>query len=398
MTLIFDVHTHYTPPSMKDNLKAFAEKEPYWGLLITPDPVNHTEQGWATPERMIADMDRGGVDKAVILGVYRQTAENARETNDETLEIMRRYKDRILGFGVVAPHPLDKALDELKRCVDNGMLGIGELNPYGQGISFDDPNFLKIVEACIDAGIVLNLHVSEEVGHFYLGKSTTRLLDYYHLACRYPELKLVLAHWGGGLIFYEIVPEVQQNLKNVYYDLAATPLLYPTQSIFNVALQCVSHKKLLYGSDYPLIVYPKKQKEPDFRPFLDEIKEMGLPEEVYADVMGKNAARLFGMLPLETAEEPERKARKGAGDSKVITEIQDPRTTAISEYMSISVVARAWPVTQPVFERYGIPWKDTPVPFWEPIAQAAAARGLGPEARQKLIEELNELASKSAIS
>jgi len=66
--------------------------------------------------------------------------------------------------------------------------------------------------------------------------------------------------------------------------------------------------------------------------------------------------------------------------------------------MSISVVARAWPVTQPVFERYGIPWKDTPVPFWEPIAQAAAARGLGPEARQKLIEELNELASKSAIS
>jgi len=193
------------------------------------------------------------------------------------------------------------------------------------------------------------------------------------------------------------VPEVQQNLKNVYYDLAATPLLYPTQSIFNVALQCVSHKKLLYGSDYPLIVYPKKQKEPDFRPFLDEIKEMGLPEEVYADVMGKNAARLFGMLPLEMAEEPERKARKGAGDSKVITEIQDPRTTAISEYMSISAVARAWPVTQPVFERYGIPWKDTPVPFWEPIAQAAAARGLGPEARQKLIEELNELASKSAI-
>lgn len=393
MTLIFDVHTHYTPPSMKDNLKAFAEREPYWGLLITPDPVNHTEQGWATPERMIADMDQAGVDKAIILGVYRQTAEDARTTNNETLEIIRRYKNRIMGFGVVASQPLDKALDELKRCADNGMLGIGELNPYGQGISFDDPNFLKIVEACIDANLVLNLHVSEEVGHFYLGKSTTRLLDYYHLACRYPELKIVLAHWGGGLIFYEIVPEVRENLRNVYYDTAATPLLYPTQSIFNVALQCISYKKLLYGSDYPLLVYPKKQKEPDFRPFLDEIKEAALSEDVYADVMGKNAARLFGFLPPEISEETEKKGKKVAGNSKIITEIRDPKTTTISEYMSISAVANAWPITQAVFEKHGIPWKDSPVPFWEPIAQAAAAHGLGPEARAKLIKELNELIS-----
>jgi len=393
MSLIIDAHTHYTPPSMKENLNAFVENEPYWGLLINPDPASYTVQGWATPERMISDMDQGGVDKAIILGGYRQTAESAREANDETLGIMRRYTDRIMGFGVVAPHPLDTALDELRRCVDNGMLGIGELNPYGQGITFDDPGFLKIVEACINAGIVLNLHVSEEVGHFYLGKSATRLLDYYHLAYRFPELKLVLAHWGGGLIFYEIMPEVRQNLKNVYYDTAATPLLYPTQSIFNVALQCVSHKKLLYGSDYPLLVYPKKQKEPDFRPFLDEIEEMGLPEEVYADVMGRNAARLFGLLPPETVEGPKEAPKKSTGKDKVITEIQYPEATTISEYMSISAVASYWPETHQVFEKYNIPWKDSPVPFWEPIAQAAAARMMGPKARQRLVDELNEAIS-----
>lgn len=389
MTFIFDAHTHYTPPSLKENLKTFGEKEPFWGLLITPDS-SHNVQGWATAERMIADMDQGGVDKAVILGAYRQTAENARETNDETLEVMQKYKDHILGFGVVAPHPLSEALDEVKRCVDSGMLGIGELNPYGQGISFEDPNFLTIVEACIDANLVLNLHVSEEVGHFYLGKSTTRLLDYYHLAYRYPELKLVLAHWGGGLFFYEIMPEVRRTLKNVYYDTATTPLLYPTQSIFNVALQCVSHKKLLYGSDYPLIVYPRKQKEPDFWQFLNEIKELGLPEDVYEDVMGKNAARLFGMLPSEPVEETEVQTRKSGGDSRVITEIQDPKSMHISGNMAISAVASAWPVTRQVFEKYGIPWKDTPVPFWEPIAQAAAAQMMGPKVRQQLINDLND--------
>lgn len=394
MTLIIDTHTHFTPPSMKDNLEAFSEKEPYWGLLITPDPVNHTEQGWATPQRMIEDMDKAGVDKAILLGVYRQTPENARETNNDTLAVMREYPDRILGFGVMAPSPLDKALDEVKRCVDNGMAGIGELNPYGQGTTFDDPNFLKVVEAVIDAGIVLNLHVSEEVGHFYLGKSTTRLMDYYRLACRYPELKLVLAHWGGGLIFFEIVPEVRRNLKNVYYDIAGSPLLYPTPAIFNVAMQCISHKKLLYGSDYPLIICPKKQTEPDFRPFLEEIREVGLAEDVYADVMGLNAARLFGMLPAEAELEPEAKP-KAAGASKVITEIPDPEGTAISQYMAISAVANAWPVTRQVFDKYQLPWKDTPVPFWEPIAQAAAAHGMGPAAREKLIHELNETVSKN---
>jgi predicted TIM-barrel fold metal-dependent hydrolase len=398
MTLIIDTHTHFTPPSMKDDLKAFSEKEPYWGLLITPDPVNHTEQGWATPERMIEDMDKAGVDKAIILGVYRQTPESARETNDETLSIMRKYKDRILGFGVMAPASLDKALDEVKRCIDNGMAGIGELNPYGQGITFDDPNFLKVVEAVIDAGVVLNLHVSEEVGHFYLGKSTTRLMEYYRLACRYPELKLVLAHWGGGLIFFEIVPEVRRNLKNVYYDMAGSPLLYPTTSIFNVALQCISHKKLLFGSDYPLIICPKKQNEPDFRPFLDEIKEVGLPEDVYSDIMGLNAARLFGMLPPEPEPESQAKAGTASGASSVITEIAHPESTSISQYMAISAVANAWPATRQVFDKYQIPWKDAPVPFWEPIAQAAAARGFGPDAREKLINELNETVSKNTNS
>jgi hypothetical protein len=52
-----DAHAHYTPPSMIADLEGFAEQEPYWGLLITPDPVNHTAQGWATPERMIDDME-----------------------------------------------------------------------------------------------------------------------------------------------------------------------------------------------------------------------------------------------------------------------------------------------------------------------------------------------------
>jgi hypothetical protein len=58
--------------------------------------------------------------------------------------------------------------------------------------------------------------------------------------------------------------------------------------------------------------------------------------------------------------------------------------------MSTQAVAAAWPETQAVFARHGIPCDDSPVPFWEPIAQAAAAHGLAPDALTRLVAELNE--------
>jgi hypothetical protein len=53
-------------------------------------------------------------------------------------------------------------------------------------------------------------------------------------------------------------------------------------------------------------------------------------------------------------------------------------------------VAAAHPATRAIFERYDIPWRDSPAPFWEPIVQAAAARGYGPAATARLLAELNE--------
>ena len=382
-----DSHIHFPPPSMAENLAAFSEQEPYWGLLLTPDPVNHTVQGWATPERMIDDMDKAGIDKVVLLGVYRHTTESCQDTNNDTLDIIRRWPDRVIGFAVVQPTPVESALDELKRCLDGGMQGVGELNPYGQGLAFDDPRFLRVVEACIEYDIPLNLHVNEEVGHFYLGKTVTPLGNYYQLALQYPELQLILAHWGGGIFFYEIMPEVKRVMKNVWYDLAASPLIFPTNAIFRAALATVSHKKLLFGSDYPLLIYPRTQTEPDFRPFLAELDSLGLEEGVYADVMGLNAARLFGLI----ADEQSSEAASTAATPPHMTNTGAAAPTApISEYMAVRVIASTWPQTRSVFEKHNLPWEDCPVPFWEPLAQSAAARGIGPMARRRLLEELNE--------
>jgi hypothetical protein len=387
-----DAHAHYTPPSMVENLARFAEQEPYWGLLITPNSINHTEQGWATPERMIEDMDRAGLDRIVLLGESQQNHENCVARNDQGLDIVRRWPERVIAFAVIQPRAGKKALDELYRCLDRGMKGVGELGAYSQGYSLDDPEFLQVVEACICHGVPLNLHVSEEIGHFYLGKSTTPLRHYHRLALRYPDLKLILSHWGGGLFLYEIMPEVRRELRNVWYDMAASPLLFPTEEIFKVALQCVDHRKLLFGTDYPLLICPGEQSEPSFRPFLDEIRGLGLGPEVYADIMGHNAARLLGLMAVEDKVEAAGIAtteRESALPGHMLAGFPIVEGEGISRFMAVSAVAAAWPDTRAVFERHGIPWQDSPVPSWEPIAQAAAVRGFGPSAQRRLLDELN---------
>jgi uncharacterized protein len=388
--MIIDAHIHYTPPALRDNLDAFFKEEPFWGLLLAPRPDGRSLQGWATPERMIADMDAAGVDKVVLMGEYRRSHEACVARNDQALDIARRWPDRVIPFAIVQPTAGKPALDEVTRCVDAGMRGVGELGPYGQGYRLDGPDFLRLAEACIRYDIPLNLHTNEEVGHYYPGKATTPLAHYYELAVRYPELKLVLAHWGGGLLFYELMPAVRRALANVWYDTAASPLIFPTARIFAAALACVAPQKLLFASDYPLRLYPARQQEPDMRPFLGEIGGLGWDEETRAAILGGNAAALLGLTaaaraqvrPAQAFRRVAPQVRAGQGGGPVRTD------------QGVSVVAHAFPATQPVFDAHGIPWRDEPVPFWEPIRQAAAVRGYGSEETQRLLDELNEAAGE----
>lgn len=392
--MIIDAHVHFMPPSLAERLEKFSEEEPYWGLLMAPGGV----QGWATAERMLEDMDAASVDRVVIQGAYCQKHESCVQINNEVMEVMHRYPEQVSAFAVLQPRSWVEAVEELKRCVDGGMCGVGELNPYGQGMTMDDPDFLRLVEACIYCDIPLNLHVSEEVGHFYPGKTPTPLGQYYDLARRYPELKLILSHWGGGLIFYEIMPEVRKRLKNVLYDTATTPLLYPTAKIFPLGIQAAGAKKIIFGSDYPLLLYPRKQREPDFRTFLGEIYALNLDGQDYADIMGGNVARLLGLDV--TGEEKEEPWWKNGPPSVSMDRAMAGYWTSpeLTLNQPVGLIARNFPATRAVFEKYGIPWKENILPFWVPVNQAAAVVGCGPTRQEKLLQELQEVVNSTPRS
>jgi predicted TIM-barrel fold metal-dependent hydrolase len=368
-----DAHIHYMPPELADNLTDLTSHEPYWELLLCP----HSVQGWSTAEQLISDMDQAGLEQVILVGEYFRQHTSCVTRNNRAIELVQRWPDRIIAFAALQPNAGTLARRELRRCLAAGFRGVGELNPYAQGFSLDDPDFLQLVELCIQANLPINLHVNETVGHYYPGKATVPLHHYYRLAERYPDLKLILAHWGGGLFFYELMPAVRRVLQNVWYDTAASPLLYPTKKIFNVALRCIDHKKILYGSDYPLLLYPRKQEKPDFRPFIRAIDSLSLDTPVYEGIMGENVTRLL--------EKPV--------PGHIIQVSSQLPAGPIEGMLPVALVAEAYPQTRPIFEGFGIPWRDQPAPHWEPIAQAAAAQG---QLLRPLLDALNDTLSASA--
>jgi hypothetical protein len=83
-------------------------------------------------------------------------------------------------------------------------------------------------------------------------------------------------------------------MRNVYYDTAAVPLLY-RPDVYRAVVQIVGADKILYGSDYPLLTYPRRTRTPGFGELLDEISRSGLADEQLSLILGGNIKQLLGL-------------------------------------------------------------------------------------------------------
>ncbi len=278
--MIVDFHTHSFPDEIRQDRTRIMERED-WFRALYDNPRART----ASPQEIIESMDEAGVDKSVVLGFCWSQHENCVAHNDFTIEAVRRHADRLIGFASLQPKAGKKAVAEVERCVNAGLKGIGEWNPSGQGFDIveDMDNIEPVVEAAIHFKIPILLHTTEPVGHEYKGKGGAELAHVYQLAKRFPELQLVCAHWGGGLPFYELMPEVAEVSRNLYYDTAASPLLY-RPSIFRVVPHIIGIKRMLFGTDFPLVKHTR---------FLNEIRALHLPWETRDAILGNNAMTLL---------------------------------------------------------------------------------------------------------
>lgn len=279
--MIIDFHTHVAPPWLRDKRTEYIERDPCFHLLYSQPKAK-----LVTAEELIASMDETGIDKSVILNLGWVDHQLCVETNDYILESVSRYPDRLIGFCSIQPKAGEAAVVELERCIANGIRGIGEMRSDVQGFDLADAEVMRsIVEVAVKHNLVFLTHASEPVGHQYSGKGDITPQILYPFIVNFPDLKLVCAHWGGGLPFYALMPEVAAALTNVFVDTAATPFLYRPQ-IFKEVGDIIGADKILFGSDYPLLSQ---------RRVVNEISSAVLDEGDKAKILGDNARRLLSL-------------------------------------------------------------------------------------------------------
>ena len=269
------------PPEFSSERRRFRSLDATLRELFAAD-----QSGMSTGDQLVEQMDKARVDVSVAAGYGWTDAGVARSSNDYILDAARKHPARIVPYCSVNPLWGQAAVEEVRRCVEAGARGIGELHPDTQGIvTADLATLAPVLDAARELGVPTLMHASEPVGHSYPGKGTVTPDMLEALVRAYPHNTFVFAHFGGGLPFYALMPEVAEMLANVYFDSAAFPYLY-RPAVFQAAVAASGVERVLFASDYPLVSQTRA---------LSRMRKGGLSKSDEAAVLGGNAARLLGL-------------------------------------------------------------------------------------------------------
>lgn len=275
---VIDAHTHLFPPDVHLRRAHYCTRDAWFGELYA-DP----KAAMADAAALVASMDEAGIAHSVVCGWPWRDLGLCREHNDFMAEAATASGGRISWLAIVPPHAHGAAA-EIERCFALGAAGIGELNADAQTFSWEaDTDLAEAMGICVAAGRPALIHTSEPVGHHYPGKGAATPARLIPFLTAFPDLKVVAAHWGGGLPFYELMPEIAAITQNVVYDSAASTYLYRFD-IFPAVTRIVGAHRVLFASDYPLL------KQARFR---KRVLAAGLETADLPAIMGGNAARVF---------------------------------------------------------------------------------------------------------
>jgi uncharacterized protein len=288
---VIDAHVHLYPREVDLDPAgwAAASGERHWSVLCTRKRRDGRRvQTLPTVEQLLHAMDAAKIDRAVLLGWYWENPDTCAWQNRFYAECVRAHPDRLSAFATLHPAAGREAtLAELRRAHADGLIGVGELSPHSQSYPSDDPVFGNALELAADLQMPVNLHVTDPASRPYVGRIETPLQDFVRLAQAHPRTTFILAHWGGML------PLVNESvsgsaLPNVFYDTAASPLLYDS-GVWSRALPAFGMDRVLFGSDFPLNLYPKLDEEPGLVRLVAEARASGADQAVLAG----NAVRLL---------------------------------------------------------------------------------------------------------
>ena len=184
-----------------------------------------------TVEDMLAAMDLGGVDKAVVCSLGQQI------DNDYIAELTVRYPERLIGFAEVNPRSTD-AVATLEETIGRGALRGLKLHPTMHGYHFADHGLLDpIFDACARwrAPILVNALDDPFCGPFAVEE----------ISRNFPLVPVLLAHMGHVWNTMEATIVAERN-PQIFLETSSTDLIEVKS-----AYARLGPSKLVYGTDWP---------------------------------------------------------------------------------------------------------------------------------------------------
>jgi predicted TIM-barrel fold metal-dependent hydrolase len=280
--MIVDVHVHLSPPALVADRGPYLTGEPGLQILYA-DPASKT----LGTDDLLTDLDAAGVDKALVMGFPYRIEDNARRHNDWILEECSRRSDRLVPLAAFDPRA-PWAARHAEAFLEAGGFGLGELCVYDEGLApalLD--NLETLGEICRRRNSLMLVHVNEPIGHAYPGKAPIEIGQIYELVRRCAGVKLILAHFGGGLPFMACLrKEVKERLAGTRFDSAAMPFLFDPKAL-RMGIDLLGPESFLLGTDWPLLKPPR---------YFKYFQAAGLTEEEIAAISGGAAADFLGLL------------------------------------------------------------------------------------------------------
>ena len=227
-----------------------------------PDRVDRKRQ---SADDIVNEMDRIGIDKAVIFSFNEITPGISFSlANNRIIEAVNNYPDRLIGFARLDPNYGEKALEELERDVEVGLIGL-KLHPSSQRFSLREENLRNIIKHAS----VLNIPII-----FDSGKKESPPEQFGELAELFPQATIIMAHMFGDFL------QTAYNHQNIY--LQTTDM--PRKEIIQKAIKELGAERIIMGSDSPYI-----SMETEF----EKIQSLDISDNEKKLIMGDNMSRIL---------------------------------------------------------------------------------------------------------
>jgi uncharacterized protein len=210
--------------------------------------------------------------------------------NEEVAAFAAENSDFMIAFASVNPMRGKDAVDEARRLIKAGGIRGFKLHPPLQEFHANDKAAYPFYEVVNEAKLPVIFHTGHSgIGTNMPGGGGVRLkygnpMDMDDVAVDFPDMPIILAHpsfpWQDEAI------SVCLHKPQVYIDLSGWSPKYFSPVLIQYA-NTLLKKKMLFGSDYPLIT-------PDR--WMADFTAINIKEEVRPLILKENAMRLFGFV------------------------------------------------------------------------------------------------------